>query len=194
MSIHNLDYSSFHSVASLVITHCVTLHELFCWPTVAFKFSPYVYIFMCKYMYKSSGKQIDRSLAGDRIHDFLDCFRPYLSITFLTSSDAYTLLIGMYSSYPFHILACQVLLLHSLIPCTAYCTVLVMNTCARTCKHGYATVVHCVLLFVNCNACTQGNDTISAGELVALQIVSYIGCAISIICLIATIIFFLAMG
>jgi len=110
-------------------------------------------------------------------------------------SDTYTLLIGMYSSYPFHILAlCQVLLLRSLIPCTAYCTVLAMNTYARTCEHGYATVVHCVLLFVNCNACTQDNNTISAGELVALQIVSYIGCAISIICLIATIIFFLAMG
>ena len=82
LSIHNLDYSSFHSIASLVITHCVTLHELFCWPTVTFKFSPYVYIFMCTYMYKSFGKQINRGLAGDRIQDFLDCFRPYLSVMF----------------------------------------------------------------------------------------------------------------
>ena len=49
-----------------------------------------------------------------------------------------------------------------------------------------------LLLSVNC---TQGNTSrISLAELAALQIVSYIGCAVSIICLIATIIFFLAMG
>ena len=34
-------------------------------------------------------------------------------------------------------------------------------------------------------------DGVSAGELKALQIVSYIGCAISIICLTITVIFFL---
>ena len=42
---------------------------------------------------------------------------------------------------------------------------------------------------------TQDNTTaVDPDELLALQIVSYIGCIISLICLLATIIFFFVMG